>query len=202
VPVLREHGIEVTDPIIALHAREPGYQHYIRPDHESERFVQVEIFIQLARHYLHRGFKVIRIGDPGSTPFPPQPGLFDAAHWAGKRLVHDAWLIEHAALLVATDSGIWPLGVALGTASVRSNSCHGQPALGTRRHWFPWEPGHRVLNKRLFVDGREVTAREGVRLFGGERWHAVEGKVRLEDNTLEQLTEAVESLLPRQEEAA
>jgi len=193
-PVLARHGIGPEDRIISLHIRERGYR-YHAPDHEPERFVDPAPFIELARHYTRRGFKVIRIGDPASLRFPAMPGLFDAAHWPEKRLVHDMYFIQRSSVLLGTDSGVWPLGVALGTPTILSNSCHGQPAMGTVRHWFPWEPGHLVLNKRLTCRGRQLSAAEGVRLFQGARWHEIPGETTVSDNTLEELLSAIEKLL-------
>jgi len=200
-PVLAAHGIGPDDGVLALHVREPGYV-FCPATHEPERFVAVEPFVELARRYLARGFKVIRIGDAAGTPFPTLPGLFDAAHRPGQRLLDDLCLIHRATVLVATDSGVWPIGVALGTPTVLSNSCHGQPALGAQRHWFPWEPGHLVLNKTLLLRGRELSAEEGVQLFRGTRWHAIPGQTELRDNTTDELEAAVESLLRGREDAA
>lgn len=199
--LLVARGICPGDEILAIHAREPGYKYYAK-DHEPERFVEVQAFIEVAEHYLARGLKVVRIGDPSCTPFPRHPGLFDAAHWPNKRLGHDMAIIQRARVLLATDSGIWPLGVALGTPTVLSNSCHGQPAMGAQRHWFPWEPGHLVLNKHLVALGRELSAREGVELFRGARWRPIPGKVELYDNTVAELIDAVERLRKRQKGAS
>jgi len=193
---LLARGIEPGDRLIAIHAREPGYK-YFGGNHEPERFVAPETFMRLAEHWAERGFKVVRIGDPSMTPFPSHPRIVDAALWPTKRLIHDMTLIGLADMLIATDSGVWPIGVALGTPTLLSNSCHGQPALGTHSHWFPWEPGHAVLNKRLFLRGEEVPAKVGVALFKGMRWREVPDVARLEDNTLEQLVAASTALLEK-----
>jgi putative glycosyltransferase (TIGR04372 family) len=198
-PLLEAHGIGGGDPILAIHAREPGFEHRAGASHEPERDVAIGPFVEVARRYLARGFKVIRIGDPSCTPFPALPGLFDAAHHPDKQLIHDLYFVRRACVLLATDSGVWPIGVALGTPTVLSNSCHGQPALGAARHWFPWEPGHRVLSKALYHRGRRLTPGEGIRLFRGQRWRAIEGETRLEDNTADELEAAVEALLRERE---
>ena len=193
---LGARGLSPGDRIITIHAREPGYKYYT-PAHEPERFVSPEPFMRLAEYWAERGFKVVRIGDPSCTPFPSHPRIVDAAHWQGKRLIHDLVLIGLSDALVATDSGVWPIGVALGTPTLLSNSCHGQPAHGTLSHWFPWEPGHAVLNKRLLVHGEAVPAEVGVSLFEGRRWREIAGVTRLEDNTLDELIEATTRLLVR-----
>jgi len=192
--LLELRGISASDRVISIHAREPGYKYY-RKDHEPERFVDVANFIKVAEHYVERGFKVIRIGDPSCTPFPHHPAIFDAAHLPHKRLAHDMAFVARSDLLLATDSGVWPVGVALGTPTVLSNSCHGQPAMGTVKHWFPWEAGHTVLNKTLVFEGQKLPPRLGVRLFRGNRWRQVPGKTQLFDNSAEQLIEAVDGLL-------
>jgi len=196
MPELILRGIEPGDRLITIHAREPGYK-YLPPDHEPERFVDPKTFMRLAEHWVAQGFKVVRIGDASCTPFPKHPRIVDAALWPGKRLVHDMILIGLSEMLIATDSGVWPIGVALGTPTLLSNSCHGQPAMGTVSHWFPWMPGHAVLNKRLFFHGEEVPAEIGISLFKGTRWRNVPDVARLEDNSLEQLILTSTALLQR-----
>lgn len=194
-PELFDRGLHPGDRIITIHAREPGFVHLPTPNHEHERFVDPKPFMELALHFAERGFKVVHIGDPACTPFPEHPNVLDAAHWPNKRLIHDLILIQSSELLVATDSGVWPIGVAFGTPTVLSNSCHGQPAMGAARHWFPWEPGHVVLNKHLFFKGEEISAAAGIQLFKGQRWHEVSGVTSLSDNTLAELLAASEALL-------
>ncbi len=70
-----------------------------------------------------------------------------------------------------------------------------QPAIGMRRHWFPWEPGHVVLNKRPLLQGERLTAEEGARLFKGQRWRTIADTTELRDNSLQELIQATDKLL-------
>lgn len=194
--ILSQNGIDVDkDKIISFQAREIGFK-YTNVLNDPERYVKIENFVLFAKEMISKGFKIIRLGDRDSASFiEPMDSFFDATVLKNKRLLHDMYFISVSKVCVACDSGMWPTSVALGTPTLHCNSCHGQPNMGTLRHWFPWESGHLTINKHVFFKGKEMDVRNAIMFFNRAMWHNIPNVTELKDNTYQELVSGVEYLL-------
>lgn len=193
--ILLNYGIDPgKDKIIAIHAREPGYKHYPDKNRHPHRFVDIKTFIKFSEHYLLKGYKIIRIGDSSSTPFPPYKNLLDTSIIKNKSLIHDICFINHSTAFVGTDSGMWLFGVAIGIPTLLTNNCHGIPGIGMKRWWFPWEDGHGVIHKNPYKNGKLVSGKTACNTFDGMGWSNTKNII-LKDNSFEQINLIFKNLL-------
>ena len=188
IPKQYKRTFDVPVNSISIHVREKGS--WDLKDWEPERFVDVKPFHKIAIKYADMGYRVIQIGDPNMTRFPKHPNIFTLSHVQNKTLMDDFYAISKSRCFLATDSGMWPAGVAFNTPTILSNSC--QPV----SRWWPWRPGHPHLNKKLIElsSGKVLSNEEIIEKWGPVRYYEREG-YKLADNTIEELDKAVSSVL-------
>lgn len=82
---------------------------------EPERFVDIEVFHELALDYANKGYKVIRLGDKKQKPMPEHPNIIDFALFdhEEKTIMDDLYAIAESRVMLSTDSGIWVMASAM-----------------------------------------------------------------------------------------
>ena len=118
VPVM-----SVDQKTICIQIREPNtYWKRVDGDNSDlERFVDKEIYFQVALHFANKGFKIIRIGDSKQTPMPSHENITDFALNPNRTMLDDLYISSKSKCFLSCDSGIWPAAYALGTNLIVSN---------------------------------------------------------------------------------
>jgi len=198
--ILLKNEIDVEkDRVISFQAREPGYKYYPTKDRHPFRFVDIGTFLRFARHYINKGFKIIRIGGNECSYIPNMSGFFDASHLENKSLIDDMYFTSVSDYFVGCDSAGWQISVAFGVPTLVTNHCHGLPGIGMERHIFPWEEGHEVICKQPFINGMEVSPERMAIVTNGLGWNPEIFPFinRLDNNTFEEMVEAFERLVEK-----
>lgn len=126
---------------------------------EPNRFVNPNTFFELSKILANEGYTVIRIGDKNQKPMPDHKNIFDFAKVENRRMLDDLFLINHAAVFLSCDSGIWPISGGLKTPLILSNVTsvfNSNPPKMSIVDWLPKETS-KVLFKS---NGREDNSLE------------------------------------------
>ena len=115
--------VAVDEKTICLQIREPKtYWKRIDGDnYDVERFVEKEIFFEVALYFANRGYKVVRIGDSKQTPMPVHENIIDFALETERTMMDDLYISSRSRCFLSCDSGIWPAAYALGGNLIVSN---------------------------------------------------------------------------------
>lgn len=115
--------IGVDEKTICIQIREPN-TYWKRVDGDNfdlERFVNKDIYFEVALYFANRGFKVIRIGDSKQTPMPSHENITDFALRTSRTMLDDLYICSKSKCFLSCDSGIWPAAYALGANLIVSN---------------------------------------------------------------------------------
>jgi putative glycosyltransferase (TIGR04372 family) len=108
---------------ICIQIREPKtYWKRIDGDNcELDRFVEKEIYFEIALYFADKGYKVVRIGDSKQTPMPEHENIIDFALEKERTMMDDLYISSKSRCFLSCDSGIWPVAYALGANLIVSN---------------------------------------------------------------------------------
>lgn len=115
--------MDVNEKTICMQIREPKtyWKRVDGDNNEVERFVDKDIYFQVALHFADKGFKVIRIGDSKQTPMPSHENIIDFALNPSRTMLDDLYISSKSKCFLSCDSGIWPAAYALGANLIISN---------------------------------------------------------------------------------
>jgi putative glycosyltransferase (TIGR04372 family) len=184
--ILLERGLDPGRWFAAVHTKEKGYK--FRANMGGGRNINPETYWHAARYIIETlGGQVVRLGDPTMWKFPPLPGLVDLSDLEDSFLVH-AFAVSRSRFVLAADSGIHPLGPALGVPTGATNLLS---------EAFPWNPHDVILTKTMVSpDGRHYRQQEA--LDAGYLIEGIEQKgFRLIDNTPAELCGVTKLLYER-----
>jgi putative glycosyltransferase (TIGR04372 family) len=192
---LQRRGVGPADWFVALHVRDPGYAKemgHSRYEHLAEfRNADVRAYMPAIEHILSAGGRVVRMGSPQAPPLPRLDGLVDYAHDDDKHDVLDVYFCAFPRLFIGTASGPQAVPPLFGVPMISTN----WPML-TRA---PWRRNDLFLPKlmRWEAENRLLTLYEMVtpplRFFDSRLLN--EHRVRLIDNTADEILDAVKQLL-------
>ena len=180
-------GLTEDARLVTLHVREAGHAALRGVDDrekDTARNARVETYFDAIDWLVAKGYRVVRVGDPSMTPVR-RAGVIDLATLPQRSLALEVWCVLRSAFLMASDSGPFNLSVLTGVPCLGLNITHLIGAYPLRRH-------DRSLLKPV-VDrstGRPVPLAE--MLTPGHLKHRwAPGRFRFDDNTPEEIVEAV-----------
>jgi putative glycosyltransferase (TIGR04372 family) len=172
VPVMN-----VDQKTICIQIREPNtyWKRVDGDNNDLERFVDKEIYFQVALHFANEGFKVIRIGDGKQTPMPTHENITDFALNPTRTMLDDLFISSKSKCFLSCDSGIWPMAYALGANLIVSN------VTSTMKKGVFYKP--EIMN---WMDGATIIPK---------KWHKKWFNGTYIDNSKEELIEAIDNYL-------
>lgn len=179
---LRNHGIAADDWFVCVHARGPGY------NGSTLRDCEFSTYRQIIERMISWGAKVIRMGNSSMPPAPQIDGLIDYAIMPDKDPKIDVYLISHCRFFVGCASGPEELTSLFNVPCILVNWA----PIGSR----PFNPNayflpkiYRCMDSQRILSIREVTAHGLAKVEFPES--VISKNIMIEDNTPEQITEAV-----------
>lgn len=191
---LRELGIPEGAWFVCFHVREPGFHRAWHLKHPGTRNADVMTYLQAMEAVVASGGYAVRVGDTTMTPLPSMRGVVDYAHSAQKSDLMDIYLCARCRFFVGTNSGLGLVPAVFGVPCAMTNwSPIALP------QWYPRDVG---IPKLIYSEdlGRMLTLDE---MFTGragwEQFDAFfeENRLRIVDNTPEDITALVEEMLER-----
>jgi putative glycosyltransferase (TIGR04372 family) len=180
---------------VCLHVREAGFHQAWHKKHPATRNADVSTYIEAIRAVTEKGGYVIRMGDPTMQPLPSMPGLIEYARSGSKSEFMDVFLCASCRFFIGTNSGLGLVPPVFGVPCALTN-------------WSPialpqWYPNDLFIPKLCFSErlGRLLSFEE---MFSSQAgWgqfadYFVRERIRLIDNTPEDLRELVEEMLERE----
>ena len=183
---LTEHGVDPNHWFAVIHTKENGYEH--RKGSGPARNVDPKTYEAAADYIIDElGGQVVRIGDPTMQAFTKRDGLIDLSRLDEAFLLH-ACAVQCSRFVMAADSGIHPLGSAMGVPTAVTNLL--SVALC-------WNPHDLLLSKTVVTpDGERVRQQQAF-----DRGLLNEGVIfhdhTVEDASAEELCQAAKTLLDR-----
>ncbi len=191
---LRELGIPEGAWFVCFHVREPGFHRAWHLKHPGTRNADVMTYVQAMEAVVASGGYAVRVGDATMTPLPSIHGVVDYAHSPQKSDLMDIYLCARCRFFVGTNSGLGLVPAVFGVPCAMTNwSPIALP------QWYPRDVG---IPKLIYSEdlGRMLTLDE---MFTGragwEQFDAFfeEHRLRIVDNTPEDITALVEEMLER-----
>lgn len=180
-------GLTPDRPFVVLHVREAGYKAQ-ESDQDRARSARIEDTFPSIDSLVGRGYRVVRIGDPGARPIR-RDGLVDLATSPDRTDWLELWCLLHCAFFIAPDAGTFVAGSWLAQ----------RPCLAinvvTLTSAFPVKTSDRYIVKhardrrtgRLLSLGEVATADHLLNRTDPQRFEIL-------DNTPEEILEAVEEM--------
>jgi putative glycosyltransferase (TIGR04372 family) len=182
---VREDNIRSEDP--GWLADKSYYQH------EPERFVKAQPYVDLALKYACSGWQIVVLGDAGSTAFPEHKNIFNLCHLEDKTLSDDFYALSKCSYVVASTSCMQVAGRAFDKKVLHTDIM--QPH---ERWWF----GNVNLFKKLIhkESNREISHHEFITRWGLDPFKIPYTPTRdpayeLINCTFEELHEGLEELM-------
>ncbi|MFA5158891.1 MAG: TIGR04372 family glycosyltransferase [Candidatus Omnitrophota bacterium] len=117
---LQHLGLKKGQWFVCVHVREGSYI----PKNEviqAHRNGNISNTIPAMQEVVRRGGVCIRMGDPGMTPLPSIPGVFDYAHYSGKSERLDVVLCALARFFLGNTSGLSLVSTVFGVPVAQAN---------------------------------------------------------------------------------
>jgi putative glycosyltransferase (TIGR04372 family) len=180
--------------LVALHVREPHYQHHHRDLHKVLN-ARIEDYLPAIDEIVRRGGWIVRMGDPSMTPLPALPNVLDYCHSAIRSDWMDVFLCATSRFFIGTASGVCYVAQDYGVPCVLTNWW--PPA---QRPWhaediFVPKLLHRMQNCRALT--LEESLREPFGYCNSLAYLAERHGVTVEDNAIEDIRDAVGEMLDR-----
>jgi putative glycosyltransferase (TIGR04372 family) len=185
----RELGLEPAR-LVAVHARESGFKAGAGGESAADamRNARIESYLPAIDRLIAGGFTVVRIGDSSMSPLV-HAGVVDLATSAARTDALELWVLLHAALFVAGDSGPFAAAQLSPAPCLAVNVTN---VLGG----YPVRRSDRYILKRVFdrERDRELTLREMLdeEYFLGRKDLS---RYRVIDNTADEIAAAVDEML-------
>lgn len=185
----RELGLEPAR-LVAVHARESGFKARAGGESAADamRNARIESYLPAIDRLVAGGFTVVRIGDASMSPLV-HAGVVDLATSAARTDALELWVLLHAALFVAGDSGPFAAAQLSPAPCLAVNVTN---VLGG----YPVRRSDRYILKRVFdrERDRELTLREMLDedYFLGRKDLS---RYRVIDNTADEIAGAVDEML-------
>lgn len=187
-------GLPAGAPFVTLHVRDNGSKTgswTTSGTSDDFRNADISTYLEAVKIITERDWYVVRVGDPAMKPVPPQKGLIDYAHSSIRSNLLDVYLFSQCKFFIGTSSGPILIPHVFGTPILGTNYA----PLSARLH----AGNTLLLLKRLrHQSGRYVPFSEALEspvgsLFLGES--VAEAGYRYEDNTSEEIADAVQEML-------
>jgi putative glycosyltransferase (TIGR04372 family) len=194
---LRTFGVPEGAWFVGLHVREAEFHTFDYND--TFRNADIASYEPALRSIAARGGWVIRLGNPRMKPLPALPNVIDYAHGEARSAWIDVFLCARCRFFIGTQSGMSLVPTTFGVPSVMTN----WTSLGTP----PWSGRNLFIPKRCWSEKakRYLTFEEVLQCgLGYAQFSSCFSlqAVRLEDNTAEDITDAVQEMLDRLENTA
>jgi len=116
----RQHGIDLTRPLVVLHVRDSGYHGIER---QSFRDASVEDYRDAIGYLLDRGYVVVRLGDRSMPRLEMgRARYFELPFLAGYRHEFDSFMISRSRFMIGCQSGPCAFARALGVPLLTVNA--------------------------------------------------------------------------------
>ncbi len=192
---LERMGLPPDAWFVCVHAREGGYSPKDEFMH-AHRNSDIATCVEAMEAIVARGGWAIRVGDPTMTPLEERPGIVDYANSPHRSPEMDMFLCAETRLFLGNTSGLCMVATAFGRPTLLVNMTPHGAGLGMA-------PGDVAVPKLLRgPDGQLLPFPE---IFAGDASHLRfaelfrERGLEVVDNTPEEIREAVEEVLDRQE---
>ena len=116
-------GLDPDQPLVTVHVRESTFKRTLRlPERPTDvmRNASIDRYRAAIEYLLARGFQVVRIGDPMSTPIR-WAGPFDLATSPARTELLELWCMKRSRFFIASDSGPYMSALLLGVPTLAVN---------------------------------------------------------------------------------
>jgi len=195
-PVLERLGLPPGAWFVCMHVREAGFHQSWHKFHPGTRNADVATYLDAVAAVTARGGYVVRMGDPSMNPLLGVPGLIDYAHSLDKSEFMDVYLCGACRFFIGTNSGLGLVPPVFGVPCALTNwSPLGLPNWYPQDVFIPKLCYSEPLGRLLRFD-EMLNTRAGWEQFD---WYFERERIRVLDNSPEDLRDLVVELLERRE---